>query len=176
MNRNPLEQIETAILDRFPVAKCAIDLAEDTRGSGFLDVTLGDYSLVVEWNPQRGIGITANPEMGYGEGPEEVFQEVSDAQERVIELLLSKTKTIAPSATLSEIRRERGLTQTQLATSLNIRQASIAKMEKRSDILVSTLQAIIAAMGGRLNIRAVFPDGEKELLFNQPEKKEETAA
>src|ERR1043165_962764 len=103
---NPLQQIEGAILARFPKAECSIDAAETATGSWFLDVSLGDYSLVVEWNPRHGVGITSNPEIGYGEGPEEVFTEVAEAQDRVLKLLLSKTKTIAPAATLGEIRRE----------------------------------------------------------------------
>src|SRR4028119_1961716 len=100
MSGNPLEQIENAVLKRFPKAECVMDPAEGTSSSWFLDVSQGDYSLVVEWHPQRGIGITSNPEMGYGEGPEEVFQDVSEARERVIELLLSKTRTVPPTATL----------------------------------------------------------------------------
>ena len=165
---NPLQQIEKAILNRFPDAKTAIDQAETEDGSWFLDVTLGDYSLVAEWSPLHGVGITSNPEIGYGEGAEEVFQSVSEAQERMLELLLSKTKTVPPIVTLSKIRKERNLTQAQLASALNIRQASVAKLEKRSDILLSTLQMIISAMGGRLLIRAVFPDGaEREICFNQ---------
>lgn len=177
MSTNPLQQIEKAVLDRFPKAELSLDRAETESGSWFLDVTLGDYSLVVEWRPQVGIGVTSNPEAGYGEGPEEVYQDPTEAQERVLKLLLSKTKTVPPSATLSEIRRERGITQTQLAASLKVQQASVAKQEKRSDILVSTLQAIVSAMGGRLRIRAEFPDGvERELRFNHAVDREETAA
>jgi DNA-binding XRE family transcriptional regulator len=168
MSNNPFQEIQSAILNRFPMAEFAVDPSETVAGSWFLNVALGNYSLVVEWNPQQGIGVTTNPEMGYGEGAEEVFHDAADAQERILELLLSKTRTVPPTATLSEIRKERRLTQTQLAGSLSIQQASIAKMEKRSDFLVSTLQAIISAMGGRLLIRAVFPDGmERELSFSQ---------
>ncbi len=168
MSKNPLQHIGDAVLARFPNAELAFDIAENGKGSSVLDVKLDGYSLVVELSPQRGIGVTSNPEIGYGEGPEEVFQEHSAALHRVLELLLSKTKTVPPAATLGQLRRERSLTQAQVAGSLNIQQASIAKMEKRSDVLVSTLQSIISAMGGRLRIRAVFPDGlERELHFSQ---------
>jgi len=166
MTTNALRDIADGILQRFPKATLSFDMAEKGEGSSFLNVMMEDYSLVVEWSPKRGIGITSNSEIGYGEGSQEVFKEPSAALQRVLELLLSRTKTLPPSATLGQLRRERSLTQAQIASSLNIQQASVAKLEKRSDILVSTLQAIVAAMGGRLRIRAVFPDGlERELHF-----------
>jgi DNA-binding XRE family transcriptional regulator len=166
MTTNALQDIGRGISERFPDAKLSFDIAENGNGSSFLDVKMGDYSMVVEWSPNRGFGITANSEIGYGEGPEEVFEEESAALHRVLELLLSRTKTVTTAATLGQLRRERSLTQAQIASSLKIQQASVAKIEKRSDILVSTLQAIVSAMGGRLRIRAVFPDGlERELHF-----------
>lgn len=167
MNRNPLQQISDAVSKRFPGAKIALDSAQNGKGSSFLDVKLGDYFLIVEWNAEKGFGITSNPEIGYGERSEEVFEDGSVTLRRVLELLLSKTKTVPPTATLGQLRRERSLTQEQLAGSLKVRQASIAKMEGRSDILISTLHAIVSAMGGKLRIRAEFPDGlERELHFS----------
>ncbi len=168
MSMNQLQKIEKAILNRFPDTKTTLDPAESENGSWFLDAALGDYSLVLEWHPQKGIGVTSNPTIGYGEGAEEVFLDLDRAQKRVLELLLSRTKTIPPPVNLSAIRRERKITQTQLASSMKLQQASIAKMEKRSDIHLSTLQAVISAMGGWLSIRVVFPDGmERELCFSQ---------
>ena len=176
MSTNVLQDLAAGILQRFPDANLSFDMAENGEGSSFLDVTMGDYSLVVEWSPKKGVGITANAEIGYGEGPQEVFEQPSAALQRILELLLSRTKTVSSPATLAQLRRERSLTQAQMANMLNIQQASIAKMEKRSDILVSTLQAIVSAMGGQLLIRAVFPGGlERELHFGPSAKKEEPA-
>jgi len=56
--------------------------------------------------------------------------------------------------TLQELRRARELTQVEIARALNIRQASVAQMEKRSDLMISTLRGYIEGMGGTLNIRA----------------------
>ena len=177
MTTNALQNIGDGILERFSNARLSFDMAENGEGSSFLDVKMGDYSLVVEWSPKRGIGITAHSDIGYGEGPQEVFKEPSAALHRILELLLSRTKTVPPPATLGQLRRERSLTQAQIAELLSIQQASVAKMEKRSDILVSTLQAIVSAMGGRLRIRAVFPDGlERELHFGSSRHKKEELA
>jgi hypothetical protein len=51
------------------------------------------------------------------------------------------------------------LTQEHLAELLGIKQASVSKMEHRTDMYIGTLAKFIEAMGGQLEIRAVFPDG-----------------
>ena len=60
---------------------------------------------------------------------------------------------------LDELRTARSLTQEELAATLNVKQASISKLEHRTDMYVGTLARFIQAMGGELEIRAVFPDG-----------------
>lgn len=60
---------------------------------------------------------------------------------------------------LDELREARQLTQEQLAAQLKIRQPAIAKLERRADMYLSTLRNVIRAMGGELDVRAVFPDG-----------------
>lgn len=61
---------------------------------------------------------------------------------------------------LRALREARGLTQNEIAERLEIRQVSVSRMEARSDVRVSTLRAAVEAMGGELQIRAVFPDAE----------------
>ena len=60
---------------------------------------------------------------------------------------------------LEELREARDLTQEQLARLLHVNQAALSKMERRADMYIITLQGVIRAMGGRLEIRAVFPNG-----------------
>jgi transcriptional regulator with XRE-family HTH domain len=60
--------------------------------------------------------------------------------------------------TLKELRKARELTQVQLAEALGIRQATVAQMEKRSDLLLSTLRGYVEAMGGELKLVVEFPD------------------
>ncbi len=59
---------------------------------------------------------------------------------------------------LQDIRKAQGLTQVQLAEKLKINQDGVSKIEKRSDMLVSTLRGYIEAMGGELDITVKFPD------------------
>ncbi len=65
---------------------------------------------------------------------------------------------IAEEATLSELRKALELTQVELSQRLNINQEAVSRLEKRSDLLLSTLQNYIQAMGGELTITASFPN------------------
>ena len=58
---------------------------------------------------------------------------------------------------LRELRKAFALTQTDLAARLKIKQASVARMEQRSDLLLSTLRSYVEAMGGRLDLIAHLP-------------------
>jgi DNA-binding XRE family transcriptional regulator len=60
---------------------------------------------------------------------------------------------------LQELRLARGLSQQELAELLHVQQPSIAKLEKRTDMYVSTLRSHIEAMGGQLEVVARFPEG-----------------
>ncbi len=61
--------------------------------------------------------------------------------------------------TLSELRQIRNLSQQNLAASMNKKQPNLSKMERNSDMYVSTLRMYIEAMGGDLEIIAKFPEG-----------------
>ena len=60
---------------------------------------------------------------------------------------------------LNELRQARGLSQKMLADVLHVQQPSIAKLEKRTDMYISTVRSHIEAMGGELEVVAKFPDG-----------------
>jgi DNA-binding transcriptional regulator YiaG len=70
-----------------------------------------------------------------------------------------RVKEAATVMTLHQLREARSLTQVNLAKVLNVNQGAVSKMEKRTDMYVSTLRSYIKAMGGELEIKAVFPDG-----------------
>ncbi len=64
---------------------------------------------------------------------------------------------------LDELRVARNLTQEHLAQLLGVKQAAVSKMERRTDMYISTLQSMIRAMGGELKIQVVFPEGKVEI-------------
>ena len=65
---------------------------------------------------------------------------------------------IAEEMTLRELRTARRLTQVRMAKTLGITQDSVSRLEKRSDLLLSTLRKTVEAMGGDLSLVARFPD------------------
>ncbi len=69
-------------------------------------------------------------------------------------------KKMVAEMALHELRRARGISQEKLAKALHIKQPNVAKLEKRTDVYISTLRATIEAMGGTLDIVARFPDGK----------------
>lgn len=71
----------------------------------------------------------------------------------------AKAQTMLAEMPLNELRQARGLSQKMLAEVLHVQQPSIAKIEKRTDMYISTLRSHIEAMGGELEVVARFPDG-----------------
>jgi predicted transcriptional regulator len=64
---------------------------------------------------------------------------------------------------LQELRQALDLTQKEVAQTLKIEQAAVSKMEKQTDMYLSTLRRLIAAMGGQLDIVARFPEGAVQI-------------
>ena len=71
----------------------------------------------------------------------------------------AKAEQYRKQMALDELREAQSMTQEHLAKVLNVKQSAISKMERRTDMYVSTLQSFVKAMGGELRIEAVFPQG-----------------
>lgn len=65
---------------------------------------------------------------------------------------------IAEETTLRDLRAALDLTQQQVASHLHISQDGISRLERRTDLLISTLRNFVKAMGGQLHLVAKFPD------------------
>lgn len=66
----------------------------------------------------------------------------------------------AHARTLKQVRRARRLTQQQIAKVMKVSQAQVSRVENQADLYLSTLRSYIQAMGGELELRVVFPEGE----------------
>ncbi len=71
-----------------------------------------------------------------------------------------KAREMIAEMLISEIRREAGFTQEQVAELLGIRQPSLSKLESQDDMQISTLRRIVNALGGELEIIAHMPTGD----------------
>lgn len=71
---------------------------------------------------------------------------------------------IAEEMSLRDLRQALTLTQERMAKTLGIGQDGVSRLEKRSDLLLSTLRTYIEAMGGQLSLIAEFPDRQPVTL------------
>ena len=61
---------------------------------------------------------------------------------------------------LAGIRAARRVTQVELAARLDRSQGNVSELERRSDVYLSSLREYVEALGGELEVNAVF-DGER---------------
>src|SRR5450759_4643891 len=85
-----------------------------------------------------------------------IIRKLSPAQRKKVEARAAQL--IAEEMTLQELRHARKLTQVSMAKALGISQDGVSRLEKRSDLLLSTLRKTVEAMGGSLSLVAEFPD------------------
>jgi len=78
---------------------------------------------------------------------------------RTRERAAMRTKELLGELLLSEIRKLAGKSQREVAAALGIKQPSLSKLESQSDMQISTLRRIVAALGGELDVIARFPKG-----------------
>ncbi|TSA11503.1 MAG: helix-turn-helix domain-containing protein [Comamonadaceae bacterium] len=71
-------------------------------------------------------------------------------------------------ATLKDLRRAAQQTQQDLAAALGVGQDTISRLEKRSDMLLSTMRRYVEAMGGTLELVAQFPNRPPVVIDHLP--------
>src|ERR1700690_1990727 len=71
-----------------------------------------------------------------------------------------KTQEMLKEMPLQELRQAHQMSQERLAELLSTKQANISRIERRTDMYISTLRTYIEAMGGQLDIVARFPNGD----------------
>src|ERR1044071_5361885 len=72
----------------------------------------------------------------------------------------SAARNMMAELLLSEMRKQSGMSQRKLATALGIKQPTLARIEKQTDIQVSTLRRLVKAIGGELDLVVRLPKGE----------------
>jgi hypothetical protein len=102
-----------------------------------------------------------------------IKKDLSAARRRKI--AVRTNQLIAEEMTRQQLRRARRRTQVSLARSMGITQDAVSRLEKRTDMLLSTLSHYVEAMGGRLSLVAEFPDSNPVILSgicdNGPDRK-----
>lgn len=93
---------------------------------------------------------------------ERIKKELSPARRKKVKARAAQL--IAEEMTLRELRRARKITQVRIAKELGIGQDGVSKLEKRTDLMISTLRKTVEAMGGTLSLVAEFPDRKPVIL------------
>ena len=87
---------------------------------------------------------------------DEVMNKFTPAQRARVE---SRAKElIEEELTLRDLRQAQHLTQERMAELLGVEQENVSRLERRADLLLSTLSSYVAAMGGKLRLIAEFPN------------------
>ncbi len=82
-----------------------------------------------------------------------------------------RTQELLAELPLQELRQARALSQQELAEVLGLNQATVSKLERRTDMYLSSLRRFVEAMGGELEVSANFPDGRVRIqLFEDLEE------
>lgn len=111
---------------------------------------------------------------------DEEWERAETAHERFKALLETKPRAKARydavlaeingrQATLRRLREARALTQSTVAELLDMDQSEVSRLERRTDMLLSTLKRFVEATGGEMLIVVSYPDGGPvELLVRDP--------
>ena len=73
----------------------------------------------------------------------------------------AKSTEMITAIRLAKLRKKMGFTQAQVADAMHIKQPTVAQLEKRTDIQLSTLRQYLQVLGANLEINATLPDGSK---------------
>lgn len=89
----------------------------------------------------------------------------------------ARTKELPGELILSEVRKPAGKSQREVADALGIKQPSLSKLEGQSDMWISTLRKIVAALGGELDVIVRFPKGVVRIdQFDRPSRRASRSA
>ncbi len=96
----------------------------------------------------------------------ELLNEMPPERRRRIRDRVRKSLASMP---LRELRKAQRMTQAKVASALGVNQGEVSKIEHRTDVYLSTLAEYVEALGGRLEIRAVFRNREMRISqFEEP--------
>ncbi len=90
------------------------------------------------------------------------------------ERIRKRAEELLAELPLQELRQARALSQQELAEVLGLNQSTVSKLERRTDMYLSSLRRFVEAMGGELEISASFPDGKVRIqLFEDLDAQKE---
>jgi DNA-binding XRE family transcriptional regulator len=117
---------------------------------------------------------TEGKEVNMSRNVNDIIKQLRPTQRRKVEARAAQL--VAEEMTLRELRHARKLSQERVAKELGIGQEGVSKIEKRADLMISTLRKTVEALGGSLALVAQFPDSEPVILSGIAEDNAERPA
>ena len=93
----------------------------------------------------------------------QVMKEKFSSEERAA--IREKAQEKVAAIRLQQVRKSHHVTQKELAASMGLSQSALSELERRPNITLGTMQRYVEALGGHLEVSAVFKDGKKELMI-----------
>jgi transcriptional regulator with XRE-family HTH domain len=93
---------------------------------------------------------------------DQIMQEKFSPEQR--DKVRRKAQEKVAALRLQQVRKAHNITQKELAASMGLSQSALSELERRPNITLSLLQRYVEALGGHLEVRAVFQDGVEELI------------
>lgn len=165
-----IKEIIRELERRIPSVRTQSESAESSRGPVWIDVTDGTQGVAIEWRQGMGYGLTSLPSDSLGEASDETYDSASALIDRVEELFSTRQRTNPPTeALLKTLREHRRVSQEALAQLMGVSQPNISRLERRIDMNIRSLRALVEAIGGRLEISARFGDDVVRITqFDEP--------
>lgn len=103
----------------------------------------------------------ANKTLSYDSIADELMTKASRVRAK------KRANAILKRMTLDELRKDRKMTQGKLALVMKMQQSEVSRLEKRAEVKLGTLRNYVSALGGHIEIRAVFPDKNVEIALTE---------
>ena len=135
-----------------------LDAPGTETGEWWIDVSADGFRTTLLWTMDHGFGVFTS-EPGYGDRPDECYRNHERLFRRFSQLVESHTRdTGMHPLHLRDVRALVGTQQAVVADRMRVNQAAVSKLESRRDMKLSTVTSYVEALGGRVELRAVFDD------------------
>jgi hypothetical protein len=148
-----------------------VDAPANTAAEWFIDVEQGAFQESLSWLSGRGFGFYTG-EVGYGDKPNELYLDATQAFERLEQLHVRREGGKAGALNLADLRQLLHMSQSEVASLGNLKQAAISRFEGRGDVLLSSLMSYLEALGGKLELRVHFDRMDVSLGLPAPARKQ----
>jgi DNA-binding transcriptional regulator YiaG len=167
----PFDEVLLVLKETFPGSEYElIEPIDKVSGRWILDFEIEGFVASLGYFSNRGYFLVVRgveDEVSYGMGFDEALpgKDQREIGRLVAERLKAGRATLPPrEVQLREIRQQLGLTQGEVAERLGVQQAAVSKLERRPDISVRSLEKLVEAMGGSLELWIRYP-GDAPILL-----------